>query len=447
MWFVHYLIVFMKPFPESYLKKTPFLQIISISCIYLLPIFHLTFNDWTGNWMVFASFFCLLALINNKVDFLSTLQIQQFKIVSLCLIAYTLAIFLSQLCRWSFNYKAYLDTSPFLYFIPIYLFVAWRRIDIGRWLQLVMPIVIIGAYWSTFYHHRELANPDWVNDHRLAPYFIDPLAFGQIILTLGLMCLSTIQIYKSSIKTAVLITWSSIGFLLGMYLSIHSGSRTGWLAIPIVLFFILVTKLNWSLWKSIPLGILFSVLASFISYQNSPIVHDRIALAVHEIVSYPWYDGIAPDTSVGLRITFQRLGWFYFSQSPIYGWGTAGYISIKDAPEVLNFSSQFARDFVSSALFHNELMTQMVRYGVFGIAGYFLAVLVPLVIGIKNLSSNNVIVKRSALILVCFIVCQIVSGLTDEFLNLKGMVAFYAYLVSTLLGTIIAFSNQKTESI
>jgi O-antigen ligase len=261
------------------------------------------------------------------------------------------------------------------------------------------------------------------------------------------MCLSTIQIYKNSIKTAVLITWSSIGFLLGIYLSIHSGSRTGWFAIPIVLFFILVTKLNWSLWKSIPLGILFSVLASFILYQNSPIIHDRIALAVHEIVSYPWHGGIAPDTSVGLRITFQRLGWFYFSQSPIYGWGTAGYTSIKDASEVLNFSSQFARDFVSSALFHNELMTQMVRYGVFGIAGYFLAVLVPLVIGIKNLSSNNVIVKRSALMLVCFIICQMISGLTDEFLNLKGMVAFYAYLVSTLLGTIIAFSNQKTESI
>ena len=94
-------------------------------------------------------------------------------------------------------------------------------------------------------------------------------------------------------------------------------------------------------------------------------------------------------------------------------------------------------------------MTQMVRYGLFGIAGYLLAVIVPLIIGIKNLTSNNPIVKRSALLLVCFIICQIISGLTDEFLNLKGMVAFYAYLVSTLLGTIIAFSNQtqKIESI
>ena len=399
--------------------------------------------------MVFASFFCLLALIKNKADFLSSLQVQQFKIVSLCLIAYTLAIFLSQLCRWSFYHRAYLDTSPFLYFIPVYLFVSWRRIDIGRWLQLIIPIVVIGAYWSTFYHHRELANPDWVKDHRLAPYFLDPLVFGQLTLTLGLMGLSTIQVYKSGIKNIALITWSSIGFFLSLYLSIQSGSRTGWLAIPLVLFLIVVNKLKWSLRKSIPIGIFFSVLASFILYQTSPIIHDRIILAFDEIISYPWHGGIAPDTSVGLRITFQRLGWFYFSQSPIYGWGTGGYTSIKDAAEVLSFSSQFARDFVNSALFHNELTTQMVRYGLFGIAGYLLAVIVPLIIGIKNLTSNNPIVKRSALLLVCFIICQIISGITDEFLNLKGMVAFYAYLVSTLLGTIIAFSNQtqKIESI
>jgi len=431
----------------DYFSELSLIEKIAIFCICLLPIFHLTFDDWTGYWVVWGSFFSLIAICKNPESIKEVLSESRSKWVIVSLIAYTLAIFLSQLCRWSFTYRAYLDTSPFLYFIPVFIFVVWKKIDMGKWLQWILPIVIICAYWSTFYFHRDLANQDWIKDHRLAPYFIDPLAFGLIILTLSLMCLSTIQIYKNSIKTAVLITWCSIGFLLGIYLSIHSGSRTGWLAIPIVLFFILVTKLNWSLWKSISLGILFSVLASFILYQNSPIIHDRIALAVHEIVSYPWNGGIAPDTSVGLRITFQRLGWFYFSQSPIYGWGTAGYTSIKDASEVLNFSSQFARDFVSSALFHNELMTQMVRYGVFGIAGYFLAVLVPLVIGIKNLSSNNVIVKRSALMLVCFIICQMISGLTDEFLNLKGMVAFYAYLVSTLLGTIIAFSNQKTESI
>jgi heme A synthase len=94
-------------------------------------------------------------------------------------------------------------------------------------------------------------------------------------------------------------------------------------------------------------------------------------------------------------------------------------------------------------------MTQMVRYGLFGIAGYTLAVIVPLVIAIRNLSSDNVIVKRSALLLACFIISQMISGLTNEFLNLKGMVAFYAYLVSSLLGTIIGFSKQtpKIESI
>jgi O-antigen ligase len=313
----------------------------------------------------------------------------------------------------------------------------------GKWLQWILPIVIIGAFWSTFFHHRELARPDWVNDNRLAPYFSDPLAFGQIILTLGFMSLSTISFSIWTIKETLIKLWSLLGFLVGMYLSIRSGSRTGWLAIPIVIFLVLMVKLNWKMSKSIPLGLAISIFTCVALYQSSSMFQQRIDLAIHEIVSYPWHGGLAPDTSVGLRITFQRLGWFYFSQSPIYGWGNAGYTIIKDAPEVVSYSSQFARDFVYTALFHNELMTNMVRYGLFGILSYISAVIVPLILFLKNINSENPIVKQSALLGSCFMIFQIIAGLSDEFINLKGMVAFYAYIVSLLLGTMIAFSFRK----
>jgi O-antigen ligase len=209
---------------------------------------------------------------------------------------------------------------------------------------------------------------------------------------------------------------------------------------------ITVTKLNLNIWKSSLIAILLSTIVCAILYKISPHFQARLDLASHEILTYPWHGGMAPDTSVGLRITFQRLGWFYFSQSPIFGWGANGYTTIKDASEVLSFSSQYARDFVSTALFHNELMTNMVRHGFFGIAAYVFAVLIPFLLALKGIMSNNPIVKRAALLCSCFLICQIIAGFSDEFLNLKGMVAFYAYLISILLGTMISYSRIYISS-
>ena len=426
------------------LTEFSFFNKLAIFSIFSLPIFHLTFNDWTGYWVVLSSLFCLISIIQDKVSLKIVLSDPRSKWIIIGFLAYPVAIFMSQICLGSLDHKPYLDTSPFLYFIPVFIFISWKKIDMGKWIQMIMPLVIITAFWSSFYHHPEISRSQWGD--RLTVYFSDPLAFGQIILALGLMCLSNIQFNTKMIKDIILTIWSLLGFLIGVYLSIESGSRTGWLAIPMVLFIILSIKLNWRPSISIPLGLVLTILICFIFYNLSSVIYERVNLAILEIKSYPWSGGVASDTSVGLRITFQRLGWFYFSQSPICGWGEVGYIDIKNSSEVISFSSQYARDFVSSALFHNELMTNMVRSGLFGIMSYFLAVLVPLYFCIKFIHSDKKIIGRAALLGACFLICQIVAGMSDEFLNLKGMVAFYAYLISVLLGTILGFSNPLTKN-
>jgi len=425
----------------DYFSELSLIQKIAIFCISLLPIFHLTFDNWTGYWVVWGSFLSLIAICKNPESIKEVFSDSRSKWVILGLMSYTLAIFLSQLCRWSFTHKAYLDTSPFLYFIPVFIFVVWKKIDMGKWLQRIIPIVVIGAFWSTFYNHRELVSLNWGYE-RYFPYFSDPLAFGQTVLSLSLMSFSTIN-FKKLLPTV----WAISGFLIGIFLSIQSGSRTGWMAIPFSIFLILIIKLHWSFWKSCLLAIVISILSCVCIYFVSTTVHGRVDQTIRELLSYPWNGGMAPDnSSTGQRVTFLRLGWFYFSQSPIFGWGNAGYAVIKDAPEVLSFSSQFARDFVFKALFHNELMTQMVRYGLLGICSYIFAVIVPYVLCLKALRSSNEVISRSALMCFIFLTCQIISGLSNEFLNLKGMVAFYAYLISTLLGTVIGSSNPKESN-
>jgi len=418
----------------SYLEK---LTVLGLLC---LPIFHLTFNNWTGIWMAFSTLFAFITLITNR-SFVTTYKDPRFYWILLALVAYPFTAFMSQVGRWSFTYKAFLDISPFLYFIPILLAIRSIKFDFGKYLQIILPITIIGALWAAKFNHPELISTNWGD--RLSVYFSDPLAFGQMMMTLALMCLSCIQLNMKSLKEVFFNLWSLLGFFVGIYLSIKSGSRSGWLAIPIIFFLIFIIKLNWSFKKSIPLGLIFATVCCTAMYYFSPYAQERIGEAIQNITNYPWHGIETPETSVGLRITFQRLGWFYFSQSPIWGWGNQGYSVIKDAIPVLDFSSQAARDFVYNALFHNELMTQMVRYGLLGILGYFGAVMIPLFLAMKHIQSPHPIVARSALMCTIFLICQIMTGLSDEFLNLKGMVAFYAFMICTLLCTVIHYSSSN----
>jgi hypothetical protein len=92
-------------------------------------------------------------------------------------------------------------------------------------------------------------------------------------------------------------------------------------------------------------------------------------------------------------------------------------------------------------------MTNMVRYGIFGIISYLLTVLVPFFIFFRYLKSQIPVVKQTALLGFCFLLCQIISGISDEFINLRGMVAFYAYMITILMGTIISYSTySKNEA-
>jgi hypothetical protein len=50
-------------------------------------------------------------------------------------------------------------------------------------------------------------------------------------------------------------------------------------------------------------------------------------------------------------------------------------------------------------------------------------------------------------LILVFLICQIVAGFSDEFINLKGMVAFYAFMITALLGTCIAYSYNTKVAI
>ena len=160
-----------------------------------------------------------------------------------------------------------------------------------------------------------------------------------------------------------------------------------------------------------------------------------------EILTYPWRGGLAPDTSVGMRMTFYRLGYYYFSQSPLFGWGNRGYADIKDAAEVLAFSSQYTRDFAMNSLFHSDLTTQAVRYGVFGLASVLIVFLVPLTFFVRALRAGDDL-KKVACLGLTFTLCQLGSSLSTEVYDSKGVTTFTAVILAGLFAEIMSRQAQ-----
>lgn len=409
---------------------------LTILFLLLTPIFFLSVNHWVVTNSVIASFLALIVVFHHKKN-IQILRVPGILLIFIICFSYTFAIFISQLGRLDFGYKAYLDQSRWIIGFPIYLFVYWSRLNFARLLDIILPLCLIFGYVSSTYI---IPSSAWGDRSTIS--FMDPLAFGFFSLSLGMICFSSIVYDAKSGKFDILSILKFFGGFLGVYLSIRSGSRSGWFAVPVVLMIVM-----YSAFKPRAFNTLFLTIISFFLilgiYFQVDIVHGRINQIFQELREYPWSGGMAPDGSVGLRITFYRLGFFYFSESPIFGWGQKGYETIKNSPELLSFSSQHARDFAFNALFHSEWTTQAVRYGSFGLAAVGAVFFIPLSIFLKNSFQGPACQKKVASMGFTFIICLFVASLTDEVFDSKQMISFTVIIIVGLLATLTRIQHSK----
>lgn len=418
-------------------KSMVLFEKLAIILIALSPTFYLAVNHWITNLSILAVLVVAYHLFQVRGKF-KWMQIPYIRAITLVFIIYTVAIMISQLGRFAFTYKPYLDQGRWLIGLPIFVFLYYARINFTKVLDWIAPICIFAAYVSSVY-----LNPSDAWGDRATVSHIDPLAFGFMNLSVGLMCLASVavDVYKKNYSINTLVKF--LAFVLGVYLSIRSGSRSGWAALPVVVILIFYILYRPKLWKGVIFS-LFAAAAVIALYQLNNIVKTRVDSLLLELLQYPWLGGVAQDTSVGLRVTFYRLGYYYFSHSPLFGWGERGYGEIKDAAELLNFSTQYARDFAFSALFHSEWVTQSVRFGIFGLLGVFWVFLLPIRLFAKFIKSGSDFLKVSCMGL-AYMICQLAASLGDEVFNSKGIISFSAIIIAGLLATGLSLMGRETE--
>ena len=296
------------------------------------------------------------------------------------------------------------------------------------YLQYVAPLALV----LTLLHQIFFFQPKLWGADRMSTYFADPLVFGYTALTLGLMSLMSIHVLGKDSRFVLVLKLA--GVAIGFYLSIMSGSRTGWLAVPVVMAF-------WVYRQKFSSGKVFRVLAFGLAvasmvgfYAMSVTVQQRLSLGFHEALNYSWV-GLAPETSVGFRITFLRIAFDMFASSPFAGHGDNGYDLTALPQHIYTYASPESLRMAFNAGFHNEMVSNAVRFGVGGLLAAAMLFFVPFALFVRQSRSESAVQRANALLGLVLTICFFISSLSTEVFDLKYMASFYAVMVAMLCGS------------
>jgi O-antigen ligase len=429
----------------SYIKKfreQPAEQLLII-CLGLAPMGLLFVRHWFEVFFSLASLISVWLLVRGGGSAGLSNDSRWVRVFAVVFCLPILAILISQQLRDDFDLARYDAPSRFVFAIPILLALIKRRISIVAVLEWVLPLSLIltVAAWHW------LPKINWAGDpSRLSTYFIDPLSFGRLCLELGLLSLLMVGrcAGRSTAYCVLLNGLKLIAVVIGIGFSIYSGSRTGWLGLPVVLFFFLTRAFPFKRFYSSLLAIGLMVAVSIGFYSASTNVHDRVQMAWQEASSYKRTE-LNPDNSAGMRMSFARMGWYYFKLQPLAGWGDKGFAGHVNDPAISGFASQYTREFVLTAGFHNEITTNAVRSGVWGLISSLAIFLVPLLffarVVLQGGAGNTV-----AFLGFCYVLMEFIAGMSTEVLNLKFTATFYACMLALwLAATLNARSNSGAD--
>lgn len=405
----------------------------------LLPIFLLTCRSWSSIVLIFGSVFCIASFIFSK-RFLNANDIsfgnRKFLLACLTmLMSPIVAVFTSSWLRLDFH--DYEFDSPFRFLLAslFLIFSIKNRADIAKYLQYTIPAALI----ITFLHQIFFQQPKIWGVDRMSTYFADPLVFGYVSLTFGLISLASINLISKD--PLLLILTKIFCFGIGIYLSIMSGSRTGWLAIPIVMVILWLDKFKTSTHNiNIRRTFILTGLATiflFSAFTLSPTSKERLNLAIQEFEEYSWH-GIAPDTSIGQRITFIRIAADLLVKHPVSGVGDTARQSFEIPEKISTYASPASLHMALHSGFHNQIVTNTIRYGIFGGVAAIMLFIVPLLIFIHQYKIGTRMNRYNSLIGIIFTSCFFVSSFSTEVFDLKYMASFYAVMISLLCASAIS---------
>lgn len=158
-----------------------------------------------------------------------------------------------------------------------------------------------------------------------------------------------------------------------MVASFLSGTRSGWVAIPLIVPVILFAYRDRILDKKWLIPIILAALGLLVAVMVSvDVVRERTIIAGQQVEGY-FEEGVN-HTSVGLRLDMYKAGLAAFSENPLIGIGPSG---IETKVDAMAGSGEVHQNVARYRHLHNQYIDNMARYGLVGLVSYLALLLVP----------------------------------------------------------------------
>lgn len=351
---------------------------------------------------------------------------REMKSYLLAMAALPVAIFLSQIYHQNFTAHPYDAVSRFLLAVPIFMLLRRVRFEVVALVQYSFSVgAIVGLLMSKNQYGR-LGTP-----------LMDVIHFGNFELILGV--LSVLSINWTGRDAFLLRCFKIVGFLVGVYASIASGSRGGWIAVPVFLLIFIYFRLG-RISAKVIIAIPFLIaLTGFFAYVSSQEIHHRVDDMVNDLIVFRHGN---PDTSTGIRLQIFQTAAEIILQNPIFGVGPEGFAhemeSMSQAGKITPLAAELGK-----AEVHNELLSKAAGLGIFGLIAMLSVYLMPLRIFYNATRSALVPNRQAGLLGFTFVGGFIVFGLTAETLNLTMATAFYGLTVAVLLAACLSIHHSE----
>ena len=336
-----------------------------------------------------------------------------------------ISVLLSQFYHMDSSAGAFDSPSRFLFSIPI--FIVLRNMDIKTIaiLQYGFPIgaILIGIII-------------WMSGQKIYAHgsFLIHIHLGDMALMLGF--LSIFSINWTQKDSRFLVVLKTLGLVAGLYVSLVSGARGGWAAIPVFILIWVLTlhKIRSGAMVRLSIATAVIVVVAVLSYFAIDIVHMRIDAAIGELTS------ITPDSSLGGRFKLWWAAIQLFTQHPILGVGAEGFglamNGMLDSGAITKLNAELGRGEV-----HSYYFAALAKFGIVGLISVLLLFFIPIKLFYNATNSRHDFQRVAARMGLALVLGFMVFCFTVEMFNLKMIASFYGLTLAVLL----AAATHKTS--
>lgn len=200
-----------------------------------------------------------------------------------------------------------------------------------------------------------------------------PIQGGDISMSMGLISLCSL-FWAFRLKHRGWMLFFGLATIMGLTGSLLSGSRGGWILLPLILGVWCWLHRHWFNRKAkVGAALLAGLLLALVLLPQTGVIH-RLEQGKQDLVKY--FDGGNRNSSLGMRLQLWQSAWLSFQEKPLFGWGNNGVKESQRQQVVRGEIAQSVYDFNSHA--HNQYLDEMAKRGLLGLATLLALFLVPL---------------------------------------------------------------------